>query len=77
MEIKIKLRLPKNDDFFDQFGKRIIGTMYFHKSMITGIEPQPYFFNENTDLKSFKELYKNHQVLVPERFSDLVEIINQ
>lgn len=76
MEIKIKLRTPRKDDFFDQFGKRIIGVMYFHKSTITGIEPQPYFFNENTDMKSFKELYKCHQILVPERNSDPVEIIN-
>lgn len=77
MEIKIKLRYPVKSDFMDQFGKRIIGVMYFEKSIQTGIQPQPYFFNENTDMESFKELYKCKQILVPVRFSDPVEIINQ
>lgn len=71
----MKLRVANKDDFADQFGNKIIGAMYFHQSVTGAIEPQPRYFNEETDLSTFRELYTHNQIYVPERLLENVEIV--
>lgn len=71
----LKIRIANAKDFADQFGNKKIGTMYFHQSSTGAIEPQPHYFNEQTDLKTFRELYTHNQIYVPMRIFEDVEIV--
>lgn len=71
----LKIRIANASDFADQFGNKKIGTMYFHQSSTCEIEPQPHYFNEETDLATFRNLYTHNQIYVPERIGEEVEIV--
>ena len=73
----MKLRIANKDDFADQWGRKIIGAMYFRQSVTGAIEPQPRYFNEETDLDTFRELYTHNQIYVPERLFEEVEIVEE
>lgn len=74
-EITMKLRPAVNTDFSDLAGNKKIGAMYFQFSKIRNeFDLQPYYFNQNTNIYDFKELYANGQIYVVARFLDQVEI---
>lgn len=73
----MKLRLANKDDFADQFGKKRLGAIYFHQSATGAICTQPYYFTEETDLQTFRELYTHNQIYVPERLFEEVEIVEE
>lgn len=63
----IDIRLAMKDDFTDQFGKPRMGVMYFAESKKLGIHTQPFYLTDNTDLPTFRELFKCRQLWVPVR----------
>lgn len=73
----MKLRVANKDDFFDQWDKKRLGTIYFQQSATGAICTQPYYFTEETDKATFRELYTHNQLYVPERLFENVEIVEE
>ena len=73
----IDIRVAVKDDFTDQFGKPRNGTMYFSESKTLGIHPQPSYLTENTDLETFRELFKCKQLWVAVRPLEEVILIEK
>lgn len=75
-EITMKLRPAVNTDFSDLAGNKKIGAMYFQFSKLRNeFDKMPYYFNENTNIANFRELYAKGQIFVVERYLDEVEIV--
>lgn len=72
--VVMKLRVAKRDDFSDQFDQKKLGTLYFCQSREGVIENKPYYFTENTDMVTFKQLYNCNQIFVPVRHFEEVEV---
>jgi hypothetical protein len=75
--VLMKLRIANKDDFFDQWDKKRLGTIYFLQSATGEICTQPYYFTEETDKDTFRELYTHNQIYVPERLFEEVEIVEE
>lgn len=73
----MKLREAKKEDFADQWGHKRIGAIYFQQSMTGAICTQPFYFTEDTNLESFRELYTANQIFVPIGIFDEIEITEE
>lgn len=73
----MKLREAKKEDFADQWGRKRIGTIYFQQSISGAICTQPFYFTEETNIESFKELYTANQIFVPVGIFDKVEVLEE
>jgi hypothetical protein len=73
----LNLRVAVGTDFSDELGQKRYGCMYFQQSIKGTFCNQPYYFNENTNLQVFKELYKSEQIWVLAGIFDDVEIIDK
>jgi hypothetical protein len=73
----MKLREAKKEDFADQWGSKRIGAMYFQQSVTGAICTQPFYFNEDTNIEAFKELYTANQIFVPMGIFDKIEVIEE
>lgn len=71
----MKIRVANKDDFFDQWDRKKIGTMYFEQSVTGAIEKRPRYFTEETDKATFRELYTHYQIYVPVNPFEDVEIV--
>lgn len=75
--VLMKLREATADDFANQFGEKRIGTMYFQQNFNGSVCTQPFYFTEQTNLETFRELYTSKQILVPVRIFDPIEVVSE
>lgn len=73
----MKIRVAQKEDFADQWGRKRIGAIYFTQSVSGAICTQPFYFTEETDLSTFRELYTHNQIYVPLNLFDEVEIVEE
>ena len=73
----LNLRVARATDFSDELGQKKYGCMYFQQAFSGTFCNQPYFFNQNTNLEVFKELYGTNQIWVLAGIFDEVEIIDK
>ena len=73
----MKIRVANKEDFFDQWDKKKIGTIYFTQSATGAICTQPCYFTEETDAGKFRELYTHNQIYVPLGLFDEVDIVEE
>jgi hypothetical protein len=73
----MKLREAKKEDFADQWGRKRIGAIYFQQSVTGAICTQPFYFTEETDLLTFRELYTHNQIYVPLGLFDEIEVVKE
>lgn len=62
--VLVRLKVATNLDFSDEKGNKHLNMPYFYKNSKGVIETRVYYFNENTDLKTFKRLYAKAQIYV-------------
>lgn len=69
MEILFKLKKATHEDIHVL---RMEGTMFFLKSLVTGmLDPRPYVINERLNKREFNQWYQEGQVYL---FTELTEI---
>lgn len=73
----LNLRVARASDFSDASGQKKYGCLYFQQSIKGTFCNQPYYFNENTDMEVFKELYQCRQIWVLAGIFDEVIIIER
>jgi hypothetical protein len=71
----MKLRVANRNDFADQVGNKKIGVLYFQQSYSGNFCTQPYYFSNETNLETFRELFATKQIWVPMGIFDEIEII--
>lgn len=74
--VLLKLRIATALDFSDEKGNKRHGVAYFLKNNSNQIEQKIYYFNENTCVATFKELYANAQVYVIHNPGEIVSTFN-
>lgn len=60
----LNLRVARAEDFSDELGRKKFGCMYFQQAYDGSFCNQPFFFNENTNMEVFRELYHSKQIWV-------------
>ena len=75
--VTLNLRVARDYDFSDNLKQKKYGCMYFQQSINGTFCNQPYFFNENTDMEVFRQLYRSKQIWVLAGIFDEVEIIDK
>jgi hypothetical protein len=73
----MRLREAQKEDFADHFGHKRIGAIYFQQSVTGAICTQPFYFTEETNLETFRELYTSRQIYVPIGIFDKIEIVEE
>ena len=73
----MKIRPAIKEDFFDQWDRKKIGTIYFTQSVSGAICKQPCYFTEETDVGKFRELYTHNQIYVPVGLFDEIEVVEE
>jgi hypothetical protein len=76
-KVIMQLRVATREDFADLYGNKRIGVMYFQQSQAGEMCTQPFYFNENTEIHNFRQLYSTSQIFVPVRIFDEVEIVKE
>ncbi|WP_130736895.1 phosphoadenosine phosphosulfate reductase [Flavobacterium sp. J27] len=69
--VLISLRIATKDDFFEANDTRKINIPYFYKNSLGVIETKVYYFNENTDIDTFRSCYAHSQIYV---FNDVTQV---
>jgi hypothetical protein len=75
--VVMNLRVAIREDFADLYGNKKIGVLYFQQNHDGNMCTQPFYFNENTEIHNFRQLYSTGQIFVPVRIFDEVEIIEE
>lgn len=75
--VLLNLRVAQASDFSNEIGEKKFGCMYFQQSIDGTFCNKPYFFNEDTDMWVFRELYKTNQIWVLAGIFDEVEIVDK
>ncbi|MRX40603.1 hypothetical protein GJU43_15050 [Flavobacterium sp. LC2016-23] len=73
----LNLRVARREDFADELGQKKFGCMYFEQSFDGSFCNQPFFFHENTNMESFRELYATKQIWVLAGIFDEVEFVEK
>ncbi|MBF03214.1 MAG: hypothetical protein CMP76_07955 [Flavobacterium sp.] len=69
--VLISLRIATKNDFFEANDERKNNIPYFYKNSKGVIETKVYYFNENTDIDTFRACYAHSQIYV---FNDVTQV---
>lgn len=64
--IIVELRDAVKEDFSHPDGSKKPNVLYYQRSHTGYIEHKPCYFNADTNMRNFKELYAAKQILVPD-----------
>ncbi|WP_281238139.1 hypothetical protein [Flavobacterium praedii] len=73
----MNLRVAIKEDFADEYDNKKIGVLYFQQNHDGNMCTQPFYFNENTEIHNFRQLYSTGQIFVPVRIFDTVDILEE
>lgn len=62
--VLISLRIATKEDFFESNNERKTNIPYLYKNSLGVIEKKIYYFNENTDIDTFRACYAHSQIYV-------------
>ncbi len=75
--VVMNLRVAIKEDFADEYDNKKIGVLYFQQNHDGNMCTQPFYFNENTEIHNFRQLYSTGQIFVPVRIFDTVDILEE
>lgn len=64
-QVTLNVRIATAKDFANENNTQKYGAVYMHQSKTGTIEPELHLFSEQTDMKTFKQLYARQQIFVP------------